>query len=134
MGGTGTAAVLLRRATRFAMTGLFVTGLHTLVALGCLQQAGTGPVVANGAGFLVATATSFLINTLWSFSARLQGATLARYLLVNLLMLGLTLAMSWLGRGAGLSDVGTIALIAVAVPPLSFTLHNFWTYRVAPLG
>lgn len=133
MGGTGAAAVLLRRASRFAMTGLLVTGLHTLVALSCLQ-AGTGPVVANGAGFLVATATSFLINTLWSFSARLRGATLARYLLVNLLMLGLTLVISWLGRGAGLSDVGSIALIAVAVPPLSFTLHNFWTYRGPPQG
>ncbi len=76
-------SALIQRGLRFAVTGVFVTALHALVAVLFIHFISAPPPLANGVAFAVATVLSYVINTTWSFSARLHGRTLVRFLLVS---------------------------------------------------
>ena len=71
----------------------------------------------------------FLINTLWSFSKSLHGKNMSRFIVVS--MIGCFLAMTV----SGLADLYSfhyaigIIWVALTVPPVTFLLHSFWTYR-----
>lgn len=120
---------LLRRALRFACTGVGVTALHALIALLFLRFLLPLPALANGTAFSLATALSYWVNTRWSFSSPLRGSTLLRFLLVSAVGLLVAMSVARLAELNGLANWQGIALVALSVPPLSFLLHNFWTYR-----
>lgn len=126
---TWTQAPLLRRALRFAMTGLLVTALHAVAAVLFMHLILANPPLANGFAFLVATVVSYLINTLWSFSSRLHGRTLYRFVLVSTGGFGLAMLVAWVAQCAGLNYLEGIAAVALIIPVFTFILHNFWTYR-----
>lgn len=126
---TWTQAPLLRRALRFAMTGLLVTALHAVAAVLFMHLILANPPLANGFAFLVATVVSYLINTLWSFSSRLHGRTLYRFVLVSTGGFGLAMLVAWVAQSAGLNYLAGIAAVALIIPVFTFILHNFWTYR-----
>ncbi|MGN8276539.1 GtrA family protein [Pseudomonas sp. SMV71] len=120
---------LLRRALRFAVTGLFVTAIHVLAAVFFMHLILANPPLANGFAFLVATVVSYLINTLWSFSSRLHGRTLYRFVLVSTGGFALAMLVAWVAQSAGLNYLAGIAAVALIIPAFTFILHNFWTYR-----
>jgi putative flippase GtrA len=120
---------LIQRGLRFAVTGVFVTALHALVAVLFIHFVVPLPPIANGVAFAVATVVSYLINTTWSFSARLQGRTLLRFLLVSAGGLLLAMVVAWAAQMAGLHYLLGIVAVALTVPAFTFVLHNFWTYR-----
>ena len=60
---TWTHSPLLRRALRFAMTGLLVTAVHVVAAVLFVHLILANPPLANGFAFVVATVVSYLINT-----------------------------------------------------------------------
>lgn len=126
---TWTHSPLLRRALRFAMTGLFVTAVHVLAAVLFMHVVLANPPLANGFAFLVATVVSYLINTLWSFSSRLHGRTLGRFVVVSIGGFWLAMLVAWVAQGAGLGYLTGIAAVALIIPVFTFILHNFWTYR-----
>lgn len=123
------ATPLARRALRFAVTGIGVTVLHVIIAAGLIEAAGWRPALANGAAFAVATLTSYLCNTLWSFSQTPAPANLARFVIVSLLGLGIAMAVSGAAEAWGLPYWLGIAAVVLSVPPTTFLLHAFWTYR-----
>ena len=114
---------------RFLTTGVINTAVHTCVAVALIKIAQTGPTIANVVAFITATWASYLLNTLWSFSRKLSGETLARFITVS--VVGACVA----GVVAGTCDIlGAhylvgIACVAIAVAPTSFLLHKYWTYR-----
>jgi putative flippase GtrA len=124
-----TSRRLSREANRFVASGILVTCLHIGIAVGFIHFVLPSQTLANGIAFVIATTISYLINTLWSFSAPLRGRNLVRFLIVS--SVGFTFAVSvsaiaehfrmdyWIG-------IGTVVLI---VPPVTFALHKFWTYR-----
>jgi len=120
---------LVRRGLRFAVTGLFVTALHALVAMSFINYVSPDPPLANGVAFVVATVVSYVINTTWSFSARLHGKTLLRFLLVSAGGFFLAMFVAWAAQMAGLHYLLGIAAVALTIPAFTFVLHNFWTYR-----
>ncbi|CAI8903264.1 Sugar translocase [Pseudomonas sp. IT-347P] len=122
-------SALIQRGLRFAVTGLFVTALHALVAVLFINFIVAQPPLANGVAFAVATVVSYVINTTWSFSARLHGRTLLRFLLVSVAGFFLAMFVAWAAQVAGLHYLLGIVAVALTIPAFTFVLHNFWTYR-----
>ena len=122
-------SALIQRGVRFAVTGLFVTALHALVAVLFINFISPLPPLANGVAFAVATLVSYVINTTWSFSARLHGRTLLRFLLVSVCGFWLAMFVAWAAQIAGFHYLLGIAAVALTIPAFTFVLHNFWTYR-----
>nr|WP_301542425.1 GtrA family protein [Pseudomonas sp. CVAP\ len=114
---------------RFAVTGLFVTALHAVVAVLLINYVLALPPVANGVAFSVATLVSYVINTSWSFSSRLHGRTLVRFMMVSGAGLLLAMLVAWAAQMAGLHYLLGIGAVALTIPAFTFVLHNFWTYR-----
>lgn len=120
---------LIQRGLRFAVTGLFVTALHALIAVLFIYFVAPQPPLANGVAFAVATVVSYVINTTWSFSARLHGRTLLRFSLVSVGGFFLAMFVAWVAQMAGLHYLLGIVAVALTIPAFTFVLHNFWTYR-----
>jgi putative flippase GtrA len=120
---------LIQRGLRFAVTGLFVTALHALIAVLFINFVAPQPPLANGVAFAVATVVSYVINTTWSFSARLHGRTLLRFSLVSVGGFFLAMFVAWVAQMAGLHYLLGIVAVALTIPSFTFVLHNFWTYR-----
>jgi putative flippase GtrA len=116
--------------TRFAISGLFITGLHALVVWITVMHFNFSVPIANGLAFVVATLVSYAVNTIWSFSSKLNLENFNRFILVSILGLILTIGV------ASLFDhfefhfaIGIVAVICT-VTPVTFCVHNFWTYKV----
>ncbi|KPU50605.1 gtrA-like family protein [Pseudomonas fluorescens] len=120
---------LIQRGVRFAVTGLFVTALHALVAILFINFVIAKPPLANGVAFAVATVVSYVINTTWSFSARLHGSTLMRFMLVSFGGFLLAMLVAWAAQMAGLHYLLGIGAVALIIPAFTFVLHNYWTYQ-----
>lgn len=119
----------LVRAIRFSITGIFVTGVHIAVATLLVKYFDLLPPLANGVAFTVATLMSYLINTLWSFSERLRGRTLFRFAAVSIFGFCLAILISWMVQKLGFTYMVGICAVAIIMPPTTFVLHNFWTYK-----
>lgn len=120
---------LARKACRFALSGLLVTGLHVIISIAFIKFVLPVPSVANGMAFIVATVFSYLINTLWSFSSPLHGKNLLRFVLVSLVGFFLAVTVAGAAQYYGMPYWYGIGLVACTVPPITFVLHTFWTYR-----
>ena len=120
---------MVRQLRRFAVTGLLATGVHVAVAALLIELAQRSPPFANGAAFLVATAFSYAMNTLWSFSATPGARSLARFAVVSCVGWTLTVLLSALADRLGLHYLLGIGLVVTGVPPVTFLLHRYWTYR-----
>lgn len=120
---------LLRRAIRFGLTGVFVTGCHAAYAATAIELDGWTPPAANGFAFTFATLVSYLVNTRWSFSSQVSGRTFMRFWMVCGVGLAMSVAIAAAVERAGLPYPVGIGLISMAVPPVSFILHSLWTYR-----
>lgn len=117
---------------RFLVSGVLATAVHFAVAVTLIRQGHAEPAIANAIAFVVATAFSYVINTLWSFGGIMGGPTLARFLIVQLLGVGLAALVSGTADRLGLHYVIGTALVPVFVTPVTYTLHRLWTYRARP--
>lgn len=129
MGRVEVRRTILKRAVRFGITGAFVTGVHFVVAVFCVRYVVPNPPVANGVAFIFATVTSYMINTVWSFSSKLHGQTLFRFGVVSSIGFVLAISVAWVVDTLGFGYLTGIFAVAITVPPTTFFLHNFWTYR-----
>ena len=121
--------VLSQQARRFAVSGLLATGLHVVIAVSFIHLIHPSPMLANGVAFAMATIFSYLINTLWSFSSRLHGKNLRRFAVVSAFGCLLAVVVSGAAEHYGLPYGLGIVLVVLSVPPSTFLLHSFWTYR-----
>ena len=126
---TGANSYMYRRAIRFALTGLFVTTVHAVIAILLIQYLFLNPPLANGTAFLCATIISYIINTTWSFSAQMHGRILLRFSSVSIIGFLLAMVVAWVVQHLGFSYLSGICTVALTVPPITFLLHNYWTYR-----
>lgn len=122
-------SVLIRRALRFGLTGIGVTALHALIAVLFIEYVWPLPPLANGVAFGIATVVSYVVNTTWSFSGRLHGRTLVRFVTVSVVGFFLAMLVAWIAQVAGLDYRLGIVAVALTLPVFTFVLHNFWTYR-----
>lgn len=121
--------LLTKQALRFAFSGLLVTGLHVIIATAFIRIVLPSPSLANGVAFLVATVFSYLVNTMWSFSSPLHGRNLFRFCFVSSIGLFLAMAISGAAQYYGLHYWYGIGFVVCTIPPVTFLLHSFWTYK-----
>ena len=121
--------MMVVRVFRFGVSGVAATGMHVAIATTLINGFSASQVTANGVAFVCANVCSYLLNALWSFSAKPGHANFLRFYAVSLLCLALTLAISWLAQTLGLSYWVGLAVILSVVPPLTFLMHRFWTFR-----
>ncbi len=128
-GGGVFGSVRFRRGLRFAATGLLITLIHVTIVVLMVELFGSSPSAANGVAFTVSGLISYVINTLWSFSARLRGYTLFRFLCVSLVGLCVSILIARFGLQAGYDYRASTAIVVLVVPIMTFLLHSKWTYR-----
>jgi len=121
--------MFMKRALRFAFSGLLVTALHVVIATTFIEIILLAPSIANGVAFVMATIISYLINTMWSFSSPLHGENLFRFCVVSSVGFFLAMGISGTAQYYGLHYWYGIGFVVFIVPPFTFVLHNFWTYR-----
>lgn len=119
----------MKQIQRFAISGLLATSIHVLIAAGLIRLLGMSPPFANGVAFATSTVFSYMINTLWSFSSVLHGRNLVRFVCVSIIGGALAMGVSAVAVQYGLHYFVGIGLVAILVPPVTFLLHRFWTYR-----
>ena len=120
---------MIVKAMKFGLSGILATGLHVAVASGLITTVLPVPAVANGIAFVVANLFSYAINTLWTFSHPLQGRSLLRFVLVSLTGLIIAVTVSGLAQWYGLNYWYGIGLVVCCATPVTFLLHNVWTYK-----
>jgi putative flippase GtrA len=86
-------------------------------------------IFANSVAFLIATVFSYFINTKWSFSCILYKRNFLRFILVSFIGFFVTIFISRTAQYYGLHYGYGIAFVVFIVPPVTFFLHNIWTYR-----
>ncbi len=118
-----------KQFVRFAVIGLFGTVLYVAVVTGLVEWAAAPPVLANAVAFCLNTTFSFSMNTWLNFSVPFTTRNWLRFCAVSLLGVAITAAVAAVAEGFGLHYGYGIAMVAVAVPPLTFLLHRNWTYR-----
>lgn len=118
-----------RKALRFAFSGLLVTVLHVVIASVFIENILPVPSLANGVAFVMATVISYLINTTWTFSTQLYRQNLFRFCVVSFFGFSLAVSISGAAQFYGMHYWYGIVFVVCAVPPVTFLLHNFWTYR-----
>ena len=118
-----------QRVIRFICTGICITGVHIAIAFICIFLLQFNSPEANGLAFIVSTLLSYMINTLWSFSSVPKKKNFYRYFVVACIGFFFSVSISFVIQELGKQAfIGTI-LVALVVPPLTFLLHNFWTYK-----
>lgn len=122
-------SILLRRTWRFGLSGLAVTAFHAAIAASLIESILPQPALANGIAFVIATLTSYLLNTYWSFSHKPAPTNLLRFISVALFGLVITMTIAGTAAAYSLPYWLGIACAVATVPPITFLLHNFWTYR-----
>lgn len=117
----------------FAIVGAAATLTHVVAALAARELAGLSPMGANLVGYLAAVGVSYLGNARFTFRrAVLHGPQFARFVVVSLLGLALTQGLTWLlVERLGWSFSAGLAVVAIAVPALSFVLQRLWAFRKA---
>lgn len=117
------------RVFRFGVSGVVATGVHVALAMLLITACSATQVEANGVAFVCANVCSYLLNALWAFSARPGRDNFLRFFCVSVFGLLLTLAISWAAQKTGANYWTGLAAILMTVPPITFLLHRFWTFR-----
>lgn len=117
------------RLFRFGLIGLLMTGLHFAIAVSLIKWGSVTPPMANGVAFLVSTIASYMLNTVWSFSRRIEGRTLIRFISVSLFGFFFTYVVASSVEYLGYRYLIGVFAVAFIVPPFTFLMHNYWTYR-----
>ena len=124
---------ILGQLLRFLVSGGIVTalgvGVYALVAL----VLGWHPQLGNFLAYVTAMATGYLLHSRWSFrdhGVTRGGNTVARFLVVSLISLGLNSFWVWLlTEPLALSPAWPVAPMLFVTPLVTFTLNRQWVFR-----
>jgi putative flippase GtrA len=118
----------LIRFLRFSGIGLLNTAVHVVVVVVLVELGGFGSVSANVAAFVVANTFSFWANSRWTFRASLSARRYGRFLMVSLLGLAVTAAVSGFASWMNWHYLVGTLLVFCTLPVLTFTAHQTWTW------
>lgn len=118
---------------RFLVSGGIVTalgvGVYALVALVLRWH----PQLGNFLAYVTAMATGYMLHSRWSFrdhGGTRSGGTMARFITVSLISLGLNSFWVWLlTEPLRLSPAWPIAPMLFVTPLVTFTLNRQWVFR-----
>lgn len=117
---------------KFGLVGVLNTAIQYAVFVGLFRFANVPMVLASGIGYVAGILNSYFLNRVWTFRVQRArtNAEFARFLLVNLLAMGVNLLtlkalVSWVGLVPELAQVGAIFSSLV----VNFAGNKLWTFR-----
>lgn len=125
---------LIGELWKFLVVGGLCFVLDTVLAYLLRFEVGLGPTTSKTLSTVVATAISYAGNRLWSFAHRVdedsrQGSDVARYALINLVGLVITLVPVDIAHYL-LSETSPLAFtISGILGTAAATVFRFWAYR-----
>ncbi len=122
---------MMHRFGRFAVVGALATGTHTAVLAFGIEILKLDPVLATAIAFFVATLVGYTLNRRWTFvvhdspTMRLRRYTMAASvgLVLNVVIMYVIVHLLH-----GSPYVGLLLSIVI-VPPVTFSLNQFWVFR-----
>lgn len=120
-----------RQLLRFAIAGLGVTLLSSLVYLTAAMEFHVAPLIANTISYAFGVAVGYAIHSRWSFRADggAEGATVVRFLLATGAAFALNSFWVWLATHAMHLPAWAPVPAMVFVTPLgSFALNRYWVF------
>ena len=118
-------------ASKFALVGLFATGVHISMVWLLMMVVGQPPFVANLLAFATAFGFSYVGHYHWSFKAQSrQGNNLRRFFLVavSALVLNNILLVYMLEKAYFSELVSTIVSVFI-IPLYTFIGSRFWAFK-----
>lgn len=127
---------MLHRILRFVGVGGLATLVHVATALVAERMVGLGPQQANLAGFGAAVMASYFGHARFTFEVDPRSAgQFLRFAVVALLGLATSSGIVWLVTGRlGLGFGLAMAVVAVAVPAITFIAAQFWVFARRETG
>lgn len=117
------------QALKFLLVGLVSSTFYAGSTMLLTEFRILGPVPSSVVGFVLGTLASWLLNSLWTFSARLHGVLLLRFVIVTLMGLGLNVLIMKSVNRMGIDYRLGLFCVLVIVPVFNFCCHRWWTYR-----
>jgi putative flippase GtrA len=115
---------------KFALVGLLNTGVDVAIFF-LLTRIGTPYVAAQMVSYSCGAANSYLLNKVWTFrSSGLSYAELIRFMVVNLVSLGISVAvLSLLHETAGVNLATAKAEATVCALAANFLGNKLWVFK-----
>lgn len=112
----------------FGLIGIVNTFIHFAVVLSLVESKILSPVFANVCGFLISNQCSFFLNCRLTFKARPNLVLFARFFVVSLATLIVTIVLATYAEWMGWHYVVGLLLVIVMGPPLAFVLQKHWVF------
>ncbi len=118
-----------RQLTGFSLVGALNTIIHLMLVTGLVEWLAVHPLPANGAAFIGANMFSFWANSRWSFRTAATGQRYARFLIVSLIGLAVSLAAVAFSEAVQWHYLIGVLLSFIFLPFITFLAHRHWTWK-----
>lgn len=113
---------------RFGLVGVANTAVHAGIVIALMETVVPPAYVANGVAFVFANLMSYCLNSLFTFRTAITLKGYRKFLLVSLVSLGLTLAITSLAEHLGLHYGIGLVLVIFVVPVLNYFVMKMWAF------
>jgi len=133
MNTSSARAVMLPQFLRYCLSGGLAAAIHFAILAGLVEAWGFNPTLATSIGFCIGTAFNYLGQYYLTFrAASAHGGTLARYVGVTLVMMGVNVALFWaLTHLLAVPYLFAQALATGVVVLCNFAVNRRYTFRQA---
>lgn len=121
---------LARQISRFGVTGITATTVHSLVLVVFVEVGGWAPTTANMVAFLCAVTVSYLGNYHWTYqSSRQHRSSVWRFVFVAIVAALMNYAIFILMVDHwNLHYLLALVVVMTTVPLFSFTVQKHWVF------
>ena len=119
-----------RQLTGFSMIGIVNTVIHLAIVTGLVELLRVYPVLANGLAFLCANLFSFWANSRWSFRLSMTRQRYARFLVVSLFGLMVSLLAVAISEALQWHYLMGVFIAFILLPLITFFAHRNWTWKI----
>lgn len=116
---------------RFGLVGVVNTGVHAGIVIALMETWVPPAYIANGIAFFFANVMSYCMNSRFTFRTPISFRGYRRFLLVSLLSLALTLAITSLVEYFGLQYGIGLLLVIFVIPVINYLVMKMWAFAPA---
>lgn len=121
----------LKRLIKFGITGVCNTLIDMAASTLLLVVVGANVYLSKTVGYCAGMLNSYLINRRWTFrsSRRFFSVELARFVLSNLVVLGISILLIGAFRYFGLPELPAMLLSTCVTLAINFLFSRLWVFR-----
>ncbi len=118
-----------RQLTGFSLIGVINTLIHLIIVTGMVELLEVHPIPANGFAFISANLFSFWANSRWSFQTAVTSHRYARFLIVSLAGLTVSLIAVAISETLHWHYLIGVLISFIFLPLMTFLAHKNWTWK-----